>query len=258
MKTMDISPVALIIAIFLTMLLSALMGGLGGWKIKPDPLKGKMILIGLRPSSGKGAIRPINAVRGVYTWTEKQGDFKADIDLDSAYQWDDAGLGVKFCEVDLDTVQLIHYEGTAKALIHNGALQKDPADAESQADAGTAATTNGLVQVLNRKKTDAAEVPATPNPLAQTIRYEGVCITDAETVTVDYFGEKRKLKHVWKRLTGTRQYQIRKDTRLKQLAAINSTLWDFLTKALPIMMITMLLLLGTLVVIVAMKLKAGH
>jgi hypothetical protein len=243
--------------ILLPPIFTMLIGGTLGWFAKPHPLKGKTLLVGLRPSSGRARIRPIQEVRGVYTWKER-GDFKADVDLDSAYLWDERSLGLKVVEVDLDTVQPIHYEGKAKALIEAGKLAGD-AELEKQ----------GLSRILRRimppataEKTAAATTPeeAAADHLrfkgnAEPIRYEGVCVNDGETVTVDYFGEKRKLKNVWKRLTGMRQYLIRKDTRAKQLASIGGSFWEFMTKVAPILMIVGLLIsLATLAIMLKVAL----
>ena len=72
---------------------------------------------------------------------------------------------------------------------------------------------------------------------------------------MDYFGEKRKLKNVWKRLTGMRQYLIRKDTRAKQLASIGGSFWEFMTKVAPILMIVGLLIsLATLAIMLKVAL----
>jgi hypothetical protein len=188
---------------------------LGGWLMKPHPLKGKTLLVGLRATTQTSGIRAVNTTRGVYEWVEKgAGDFKADVHLDNAFifngrvrtdhkadpkgelrhvdlgmaqTWDDRGLGMKVVVVDLDTQQPIRWEGVAK--------------------------------------------------------------NDDEVVKVNWFGVPKELKYLWSRLTGVRLYQIRKDTRLKQLAAVATSMWEFLTKALPAMVIAILVILLVIIIL---------
>jgi len=192
----------------------------GGWLAKPHPFKGKTILVGKRPSSGTAFVNLVKPTRGMYHWTEK-GGFAADIHLDEAFLWNEGHYGGKLVEVDLDTTQVVKYAGV-KPL-------KQP---------------TGTLVEWKPKEGDAAKEEV---KVATPIQYQGACENDNDNVQVMYRGQPRTLGPVWRRLTGERLYAIRKDTRLKQLASIGTTLWEFLTKALPVLAIaTVVLLLAAL------------
>lgn len=197
----------------------------GGWAAKPHPFKGKTIIVGKRPSTGTAFVNLVKPTRGMYHWTEK-GGFAADIHLDNAYLWNEAHYGGKLVEVDLDTTQVVKYVG------HKPKKQ----------EVGTMAAWDGRIA----KPVEAGGKPedgAVDVAVATPVRYEGACENDGESVTVAYRGKNHVLGPVWRRLTGERLYAIRKDTRLKQLASIGTTLWEFLTKALPILAISTVVLL---------------
>jgi hypothetical protein len=258
-----------IAAILIPPIITMLIGAAIAWLAKPHPLRGRTLLIGKRPSSGRALIRAIQPIRGVYTWKEK-GDFKADLDLDSAFLWDERSLGVKMVEVDLDVMQPIKYEGKAKALIAAGKLAGGPemeklglsrrVVRKLRKPAPDTSAAQDLAALNAEGDTTAIQMQLANDGVlyvgdAEPIRYEGVCINDGESVTVDYLGEKRKVKSVWKRLPGTRQYLIRKDTRLKQLASIGGSFWEFMTKVAPILMVVGLLIsLATLAIVLKVAL----
>lgn len=190
------------------------------WVLKPHPLKGKTLLVGIRPSTETSAIRAVNTTRGVYEWKEK-GDFKADVHLDNAF-------------------------------LFNGRVRIDGKKAEPDAT---------LSQVsLQKAQTwdDRAlgmKVVIVDLDTTQPIKYEGACKNDDEVVTVDYFGAKKELRFLWSRLTGVRLYQIRKDLRLRQLAAVATSMWEFLTKAMPLIMVAFgIVLLVVLVLVIKVAL----
>jgi len=163
-------------------------GFLGGWFLKPHPLKNKLIMVARRPSSDTGRILAIRPQGGRYTYEEKKRQ-PMDIYTDGVFLWRDPFLDCKFIDVDLDA--------------------------------------------------------------GHPIRYNGICQNDDDAVEVTRRdGTTVKLTEVWRRLSGQRLYQIRKDTRLNQLAAIGTGLWDFLVRIAPICLILIFILLVVLVVMV--------
>lgn len=192
-------------------------GFAGGWFLKPDSLKGKVIMVGRRPSAGTGVIKAIKPIRGVYTHQEK-GDYSADIHLDNAFLWDDKMHGCKFVDVDLDSAHPIRFQASG------------PEEA----------------MTLTRLPPDD---PDTRKLVLMPVRYTGQCVNDDDKVTVKRKdGSTVELKSVWRRLTGERLYSIRKDIRMKQLAAIGTGIWDFLVRVMPICLIliglVLLIILG--------------
>jgi hypothetical protein len=180
----------LVVSLFLT-------GGgfAGGWFLKPHPLRGKLIMVGRRPSGGTALIRAVKPVRGVIEHTEK-GDHKQDIHLDNAFLWEDRLNKCKVVDVDLDS--------------------------------------------------------------GHPIRYTGDCKDDAEKVTIKRKdGTSVELQYLWRRLTGERLYQIRKDTRLKQLAAIGTGMWDLLTKVVPLALVIIGIVLVIMAIVMGVSMAKG-
>lgn len=95
------------------------------------------------------------------------------------------------------------------------------------------------------------------------IRYEGTCEDDeAETeVTLkleDGTVVNNKIRSLWKSLTGEQLNRIRRDTRLRQLNEIGSSIWEILLRMTPIFMIGIgFLLLAVLGIVIFLVVKAG-
>lgn len=185
------------IAILLLTVSFVLTGGsfAAGWFLKPHPFKGKLVMVGRRPSGGTALIRAVKPVRGVIEHQEK-GDHKQDIHLDNVFLWEDRVNKCKVVDVDLDS--------------------------------------------------------------GHPIRYTGDCKNDGEVVTITRKdGTQVQLKHLWQRLTGERLYQIRKDTRLKQLAAIGTGMWDLLTKVVPLALVIIGIVLVIMAIVMGVSMAKG-
>lgn len=214
-------------ALFAIGLVPAAFAFLTAWLVKPHPLRGKMLLLGIRAATETALVRPVNTQRGVYTWKEK-GDFKADVHLDNAFLLKGQVLPEAPEELG-DKSELKEPDGGIRKFLH---LHKMKTLEERAL---------GLKVALVDLETQ------------QPIKYEGICQDDDKAVEVDYFGEKRKLKWLWARLTGVRLYQIRKDLRLKQLAAVASTIWEFMTKVAPFILVFIAVVM---VIVLVLLLKA--
>lgn len=173
------------------------------------------IFIGIRPSSRQIRIRKGLARMGQYVWKEP-GGLEADVILNGSQVYDSPEGKVVL--VDLDSYHQISVEQANQAL-HEKAKAK------------------GLEGAL------AYQEPEKAHATMMAMGYAGVCVNDEDPVEVKQRnGTMEKIEPVWKRLPGTILNKMRKDRRWEQMNNIGGSLWMFLTRAMPLLIILSIVL----------------
>lgn len=210
-------------ALILSNVLFLLMLIIGAVALRGRKPKTTLRIIGFRPSVRRVYERRIKPVRGMYTWKEP-GEFEADVYCQPEFiDKDQDGDG--FMAVDLETYHPIRYDGHGN---------------------GHPVTEEQMTWLRGKMK----GVRFVAGPVA----YHGQCRNDGDPTHLPRLlkdgGKTRAVNNIWRRLTGTKLAEIRRDIRLKQQAGPRG-LAEVLIKALPWAVLVLIVLVIALIVMVA-------
>lgn len=180
----------------------------------PEIKAGDVLLIGRIPGSKNVDIRVADGRRSRYEWEDADGR-KGDVLLDEGFLW--TWGSYRFMDVDLANLHPITYEG--------------------KVDADDTPIQHGKERVDRDFN------------LLLPIDFKGTCDNDfTDVIEVNWLGEKKKIRSVWRRISGHRLWYTRKDNRGQFLNMVGGSFWNFMERHGKVLGIATVVTLGLMMI----------